>query len=112
VVETPQEEALELKEVMLEVLRQLNRAEEERADVVGLEPEEIRYLISRSHLPRISIEEVRRAIAVLLGNGFVRELTDTEYAWTRGRPVGDRFTLTTLGKEFLIREIERTGRID
>jgi hypothetical protein len=112
VVDTPSEAAVELKVAMLEVLRQMNRSEMEGADVVGLELEELRFELSRGRLARITVEEVGRAVSVLVANGYARELTDTEYAWTRGRTVSDRFTITPDGKAFLLREIERTGRID
>ena len=111
-VDTPEEAASELKLTMLEVLRQMNRAEMEGTDVVGVEPEELRFLIARGRLPNLTLAEVRTAVSTLVANGYARELTDTEYAWSRGRTVGDRFTITTEGKEFLLRAIDRASRVE
>ncbi len=111
-VDTPAEAALTLKLEMLEVLRQLNRAEMEQTDVVGVEPETLRFEISRGRLPQITVDQVRLALRVLVANGYARELTDAEYAWSLGRTVGDRFAITTEGKEFLVRETGKAGRID
>jgi len=110
--DTAEEAAAELKLTMLELLRQLNRSEMERQDVAGVELEELRFLLSRARLPQLTLEEAKRAMEVLVANGYARELTDPEYAWSRGRTVRERFTITTEGKEFLLHEIERTGRVE
>jgi hypothetical protein len=103
---------MELRAELVEVLKQLNRAEmEEEGEVVGLETEELRHFLARGPLPALSAEEVGAAVRVLLGNGLARELDDPEYAWNRGRVVGPRYTITTEGKEFLLRQIQRIGRV-
>ena len=110
--DSPQDHALALRSELLEVLKQLNRAEmEEEGEVVGVEPEELRHSLARGPLPSVSAEDVGTALQVLIGNGLARELDDPEYAWDRGRVVGTRFAITTAGKEYLLRQIERVGRI-
>ncbi|MGB6500150.1 MAG: hypothetical protein WBG19_01940 [Thermoplasmata archaeon] len=109
---TPQEEALELRTEIVEVLKQLNRAEMEgEGEVIGLETEEIRHFLARGPIPSVSTEELDRSLRVLIGNGLARELRDPEYSWNRGRVVCERFTITTQGKEYLVRQIQRVGRI-
>ena len=109
---TPQEDATELRAELVEVLKQLNRSEMEGdEEVVGLEPEELRHFLARGPLPPMTIDEVHTALTVLVGNGLARELDDPEYAWARGRVVSARFTITTEGKQFLLRQIQRVGRV-
>jgi hypothetical protein len=109
---SPQESATELRTELVEVLKQLNRAEMEgEGEVVGLETEELRHFLSRGPLPPLTVEEIGTALRVLIGNGFARELDDPEYAWDRGRVVSERFTITTEGKQFLLRQIQRVGRV-
>jgi hypothetical protein len=107
----PREAALELRTELVEILKQLNRAEMEEADVPGLEAEEVRHFLSKGPLPQATSAEVAEALRVLVGNGLARELDDPEYAWDRGRVIADRYTITTEGKEFLIRQIQRVGRV-
>jgi hypothetical protein len=97
---------------MLELLKLLNRAEMEQRDVDGYELSELHYFLVRGPCPLISEEEVAKALGVLTGNRLAAELADPEYAWERGRVVGRRFAITTEGKAFLLRQLERTGRID
>ncbi|MGP8078257.1 MAG: hypothetical protein ACLQD8_01190 [Thermoplasmata archaeon] len=111
-VASPQENATELRAELVEVLKQLNRAEmEEEGEVVGLETDELRHFLARGPIPTMNADEVGRALRVLIGNGLARELDDPEYAWNRGRVVAERFTITTQGKEFLLRQIQRIGRV-
>ncbi|MFY9717649.1 MAG: hypothetical protein WAK40_06935 [Thermoplasmata archaeon] len=109
---SPQENALELRTELVEVLKQLNRAEMEgEGEVIGLEPEELHHFLAKGPLPTLSSVALSQAMRVLIGNGFARVLDDPEYAWNRGRVVGERFTITTEGKEFLVRQIQRIGRV-
>jgi len=109
---TPAEEALELRTEIVEVLKQLNRAEMEgEGEVIGLESDEIRHFLARGPLPTVTSTALSQALHVLIGNGFARVLDDPEYAWNRGRVVGERFTITTEGKEFLLRQVQRIGRV-
>lgn len=103
--------AKDLRHALVEILRQLNRDEMQEPEVPGLELEEVRELLARGPFPMISKAETHQAIEVLLRNGLARELTDARYAWTRGRMVSHRFTITTPGKGFLLRSIQRVGRV-
>jgi len=111
-VASPPEDAAALRTELVEVLKQLNRGEmEEEGGVEGLEIDELHHFLARGPLPSVSAESVGTALKVLVGNGYARELDDPEYAWNRGRIVGARYLITTEGKEFLLREIQRVGRI-
>jgi hypothetical protein len=105
------ERAVELGVVLLEVLRLLNRSEEEAASVQGLEHAELFALLRRGAHPTVTIEELDAAILTLIGNRMVSVLDDPEYAWDRGRAVGRRYTLALPGKEYLLQKLERSGRI-
>ncbi|HTT73893.1 MAG TPA: hypothetical protein VMG99_07115 [Thermoplasmata archaeon] len=109
--ETPAEAARELREEMIEVLKLLNRAEEEHRDVDGYELDELRDLMARGRFPHATLADVERSLGVLLGNGFARELTTSEYAWERGRVIGPRYVISTEGKAFLVKQIGRVDRI-
>jgi hypothetical protein len=108
---SPRDAALELRSELIEILKQLNRAEMEEGDVPGLEASEVHHFLSKGPLPQVTSAEVAEALKVLIGNGLARELDDPEYAWDRGRVVADRYTITTEGKEFLLRQIQRVGRV-
>lgn len=105
------EDSLELRAELLEVLKQLNRDDEEDEDVPGLELSELHHLLARGPLPQLTKDETRKAVQLLVANGLVRELDDSRYAWARARVVTERFTITTQGKEFLVRSLEKVGRI-
>jgi len=102
---------MELRVEFVEILKQLNRAEMEEGNVEGIEIEELRHFLSRSVLPQVTHDQIGKALEVLVGNGLAQELHDPEYAWDRGRVLTDRFTITTEGKEFLVRQLQRVGRI-
>jgi len=107
----PEEAALGLRKALVEILKQLNRDEMEEPEVPGLEVDELREILARTAFPLISRAETRTAVHVLVRNGYARELTDERYAWTRGRVVRERFTITSPGKSFLLQAIYRAGRI-
>jgi hypothetical protein len=109
--ETPLEQAMELRTEFIEILKQLNRVEMEEGDVEGVEIDELRHFLARSVLPQVTHDQVGQALEVLCGNGLARELHDPEYAWDRGRVLTDRFAITVEGKEFLVRQLQRVGRI-
>jgi hypothetical protein len=104
--------AADLHGELLELLKLLNRAEEEQADVDGYELTELHHLLAQARYPLITADEVAEGLLVLVGNRLAAELTDREYAWDRGRVVGRRFAITTEGKAFLVRALDRTGRIE
>jgi hypothetical protein len=104
-------EARELHLEMVEVLKLLNRTEEEYGATDGLEREEVLHLLAKTGFPCTDLTGIGRTLDVLLANGLARRLTDTEYAWARGRVVGERFGITLDGKRLLLKEIERVGRV-
>ncbi|HTT15436.1 MAG TPA: hypothetical protein VMG81_06660 [Thermoplasmata archaeon] len=110
--ETPQEAARELREEMIEVLKFLNRAEEEHRDVNGYELSEVVHLLAKGPYPNITSPDVERALAVLVGNRFAAVLADSEYAWERGRVVGPRYVVTSRGKEYLLQRLQKVDRIE
>jgi hypothetical protein len=107
----PEVQARELHLEMLEVLKLLNRVEEEHGTVEGLEREEVGHLLGKVGFPATTLEDVGRTLNVLTANGLARCLTDSEYAWDRGRVVGERYAITLEGKRLLLKELERTGRV-
>ncbi len=109
--DTPEEAARLLHEELLELLKRLNRDAEEETQVVGLEVEELRFQLERTGHSPGTAEQVRTGLSVLVANGYVERRTDPEYAWNRGRTIGERYAITTTGKEYLLRELERVGRI-
>jgi hypothetical protein len=111
VIQSPDAQARELHLELVEVLKLLNRVEEEHGTVDGFETEEILHLLPKVGFPYASLEDVGRALHVLVANGLARTLTDQEYAWDRGRVVGERFVITLEGKQLLLKEIERVNRV-
>ena len=107
----PEGAAQALRNELIEVLKQLNRDEMEEPDVPGLEEEELQEILTVRGFPLITMADTRRAVAVLVANGYARELTEPRYAWTRSRMVANRFTITTQGKAFLVHAIRRVGRV-
>jgi hypothetical protein len=111
---TAEEAAYRFHETLLEVLKRLNQAEEERGPGVQgmeiLELERTMRLFWALH-PGDDETSVESAIRLLLENGLVRERDDPEYAWDRRRTLGVRYTITTLGKSYLVRQIAETERI-
>jgi hypothetical protein len=108
---SPLEAAEELGDELVEVLKQLNRSDNEATDTSGLEVDELHHILGRGPLPRISGNEVERAVSVLVGNGMARLLDTPAYSWERGRVVATRYTITTEGKAFLVSRLRRTGRV-
>lgn len=104
--------AADLHDELLEILRQLNRIEMEETEIQGLEIDELHHRLRRGPYPRATAPEVATAVHVLLGNGLARQLTDLEYAWDRGRVVGERYAITTEGKAYLLESLRRTNRVD
>jgi hypothetical protein len=109
--ETAEEQARELHLELVEVLKLLNRVEEEHEGVDGFEREEILHLMPKAGFPNATIDDVSRTLSVLLANGYARTIEGQEYAWDRGRVVGERFTITLEGKRLLMKEIERVNRV-
>jgi hypothetical protein len=108
----PEERALELRRTLLETLKQLNRAELEEEGGEGLEAAELLFLLRKGPSPGLSEEELERVIETLVLNGLAGPRDDPQYAWDRGRILGRRYLITTTGKQFLIGQLEKTGRVD
>ena len=108
----PAEAAAELRDELLEILRQLNRAEMEETTIEGLEIAELHHLLTQGRYPLMTAPQVETAVSVLVGNGYARQLTDAEYAWDRGRVVGERYAITTVGKAYLLETLQRVNRIE
>ncbi len=109
---SPDDAASELREEMVELLRQLNRAEMEEPDGEGLELLELHHFLARGPYPRVTPDQVAEAVSVLLANGFTQVRGDPEYAWDRGRVLGTRYLITTEGKRFLISRLARVNRVE
>lgn len=111
VPEAPESQARELHLELVEVLKLLNRVEEDHGPIEGLEREEVVHLLEKTGFSAVTLEDANRTLEVLLANSLARRLTDSEYAWDRGRLVGERFAITLEGKRLLLKELERTGRV-
>jgi len=109
---SPLEAAAELGDELVEVLKQLNRSENEAGSSSGLEVDELHHILGRGPMPRVTGPDVERAVQVLVGNGLARCLDLPVYSWERGRVVATRYTITTEGKAFLVSRLRRTGRVD
>lgn len=109
---SPVDQAVELGDELLEVLKQLNRSEMEARLDSGLEVEELHHLLGRGPLPQVTEPDVERAVNVLVGNGLAQCLDKPEYSWERGRVVTVRYAITSQGKAFLISKLGRTGRVE
>lgn len=107
----PDAQAREFHLEMIEVLKLLNRVEEEHQTVDGLEREEVQRLLGKVGFPNATQVEVGRTLEVLVANGYATRMTDSEYAWDRARVVGERYVISREGKQMLLKEIERTGRV-
>jgi hypothetical protein len=109
-----EEASYRFHETLLEVLKRLNQAEEERTPgVQGMELVELERIMRPfwTMHPGDDEESAEAALRLLLENGLVRERDDPQYAWDRKRTLGTRYTITTLGKSYLVRQLEETERI-
>jgi DNA-binding transcriptional ArsR family regulator len=110
-----EESAYRFHETLLEVLKRLNQAEEERSPGVQgmelVEIERVMRLFWALHPGDDEEASAEAALRLLLENGLVRERDDPQYAWDRKRTLGTRYTITTLGKTYLVRQIQETERI-
>ena len=111
VLDTPEGSARELHLELVEVLRLLNRVEEEYGVIEGLERDEIVHLLQKNGFPGVAIPDTDRTLGVLLANSLARRLTDVAYAWDRGREIGERFAITLDGKRLLLKELEKVNRV-
>jgi hypothetical protein len=110
--ETEEERGVERHLTLLEVLKQLNRADIEETDVAGFERREIFLTLRKGPVPTLTEEELGPILETLVGNQMVERVADPSYAWDRGRILGERYTITLVGKEYLMQQIEKTGRVE
>jgi len=97
---------------LLEVLKQLNRAEIEEQPGEGLESTEILTLIRKGPLPMLTDTDFERALETLVRNRMADTVDAPQYAWDRGRVLGRRFVLTLMGKQYLLEQLQKTGRVE
>jgi hypothetical protein len=96
---------------LVEMLKLLNRSEEEHGLTDGLEREELLHLVAKAGFPNATLRGVARALDVLTANGLARMMAEPVYAWDRGRVVGERYGITLDGKRMLLNELHRVGRV-
>ena len=107
----PASSAWALHETLLEVLRRLNQAEGRELDVPGLEYAEIERAMRQFWTAQAGEVDLDFTLRLLVENGLVGQLDAPAYSWDRRRLVGERFCITTLGKSYLVRQIEESDRI-
>ena len=107
----PHESAWAFHETMLEILRRLNQAAERRAEVDGMEHVELERSLRQFWAFHAGENNLDSALALLRENGLVELDAHPMFAWDRGRVVGSRLVITSLGKAYLLRQIEENGRI-
>lgn len=107
----PTRSAWALHETLLEVLRRLNQAEERELDVPGLEYPELERAMRGFWTSQAGEVDLDFALRLLLENGLIDQVDRAAYSWERRRLVGERFLITTLGKSYLIRQIEESDRV-
>jgi hypothetical protein len=99
---------------LIEILRQLNQAEEVNAGKAGEQSLELKELEDRlSDLPPVKQGSVKVALAVglLLRNGMLTVDVASDYSWQRQRAVAQRYRISPEGKKFLVDTIENSSRI-
>lgn len=110
-VPVPPPEAWPLHDTLLELLKRLNQAHEESRDVDGLEYLEVQRAMAPFWSTRTHQIQLDAALQLLVGNGLVRTDSAPVYAWDRNRVVGERFLITTEGKDYLRKQLQVAGRI-
>ncbi|MGP8072035.1 MAG: hypothetical protein ACLPZM_02770 [Thermoplasmata archaeon] len=110
--DTSEDSAAFLHGAILEVLKQLNRAEAEEDSGEGLESSEILVLLRKGPLPMLTDTDFERALSTLVANQMAEVLDSPQYAWDRGRILGRRYALTRTGKVYLLEQLAKTGRVE
>lgn len=100
-----------LHETLLEVLKRLNQAAERVPEVPELEYAELERAMRAFWATVAGETDLAFALRLLLENGLVKTVDEPVYAWDRGRVLGERFRITTLGKGYLVRQLEARGRV-
>jgi hypothetical protein len=100
-----------LHETLMEILRRLNQAEERDPEIPELELDELARALGRFWTSQSGRVDLPFALQLLVENGLVEPVRTPVYAWDRRRRLGERFRITTLGKTYLVRQLEESGRI-
>ena len=102
------------RETILEILRQLNHAEEandgKSADQ-ALELAELEERLSDFEPVKRGQIKVALALGLLLRNGLVTTDGGSDYSWQRQRDVAQRYRISADGKKFLVGAITTSNRI-
>jgi hypothetical protein len=107
----PSSPAWTLHETLLEILRRLNQAAERDEEIPELEYDELVRAMGRFWATQSGRVDLPFALELLAENGLVAAVHEPVYSWDRRRRLGERFRITTLGKAYLVRQLEETGRI-
>ena len=100
-----------LHETLSEILRRLNQASERGGEAPELEYAELERATHGFWATHAGEVDLAFGLTLLLENGLVETVREPVYAWDRQRVIGERFRITTLGKAYLLRQIEESGRI-
>lgn len=103
-----------MRATFVELLRKLNRADQE--DTAGgpdcaLELGEIERGLGEFPAVKDGSVRVSVALGLLLRNGLVEAERGSEYSWQRQRTIARRYRITTSGKKFLLEQIDRADRV-
>jgi hypothetical protein len=107
----PEDRAVEQHLTLIEVLKHLNQAEMEEPEGEGLEVGELFGRLRRGPCPFLTEETLAPLLDTLVANGMAKCAQDARYAWDRGREMRPHYTITLPGKEFLVAQDKRVGRI-
>lgn len=100
-----------LHATLLEVLKRLNQAFERDPELPELEYPELERAMRSFWAEQVGEVDLPFALRLLIENGLVSTVAAPVYAWDRGRILVERFRISTLGKAYLVRQLEVTGRI-
>jgi DNA-binding PadR family transcriptional regulator len=93
------------------ILRLLNQAAERRAEVDGMERVELERAMRNFWAFQAGESDFLQSLRLLAENGLISQTDRPQYAWDRGRILRKRYSITPLGKAYLVRQITETGRI-
>ena len=100
-----------LHDTFVEVLRRLNQAAARSEEIPDLEYPELERAMRAFWATHMGEVDLPFAVRLLLENGLIQSVENPIYAWDRGRILGSRYRITTLGKSYLVRQQRESGRI-
>jgi hypothetical protein len=109
---TPEDSAARLHGTLVEILKQLNRAEIEEPEGEGLEAPEILVRLRKGPVPMLVDADFDRALTTLVANELAGVVEAPQYAWDRERTLGKRYTLSPSGKQYLLDQLQKSSRIE